>query len=73
MATSTGNQLAQNIRQRLEELKKIYQGLDESTASRKPVGRRIECVIPVIFRPGFNLPFNCLDLLYRIESNHIFR
>jgi hypothetical protein len=39
MATSTGNQLAQSIRQRIEELKKICQGLDESTASRAPDGR----------------------------------
>ena len=39
MATSTGNQLAQNIHQRIEELKKVCQGLDESTASRAPEGR----------------------------------
>ena len=39
MATSTGNQLAQSIHQRMEELKKICQGLDESTASRGPDGR----------------------------------
>jgi len=39
MATSTGNQLAQSIHQRIEELKKICQGLDESTASRAPDGR----------------------------------
>jgi len=39
MATSTGNQLAQSIHQRIEELKKICQGLDESTASRSPDGR----------------------------------
>jgi hypothetical protein len=39
MATSTGNQPAQNIRQRIEELKKVCQGLDERTASRAPAGR----------------------------------
>jgi hypothetical protein len=39
MATSTGNQLAQSIHQRIEELKKVCQGLDESTASRAPTGR----------------------------------
>ncbi len=39
MATSTGNQLAQGIRQRIEELKKVCEGLDESTASRAPAGR----------------------------------
>ena len=39
MATSTGNQLAQGIRQRIEELKKVCQGLDENTASRAPAGR----------------------------------
>jgi hypothetical protein len=39
MATSTGNQLAQSIRQRIEELKKVCQGLDENTASRAPAGR----------------------------------
>ena len=39
MATSTGNQLAQSIHQRIEELKKVCQGLDESTASRAPAGR----------------------------------
>ena len=39
MATSTGVQLAQNIRQRTEELKKVCEGLDESTASRAPEGR----------------------------------
>lgn len=39
MATSNGNQLAQSIRQGIEELKKICQGVDESTASRAPEGR----------------------------------
>ena len=39
MATSTGTQLAQSIRRRIEELKKVCEGLDESTASRAPVGR----------------------------------
>jgi hypothetical protein len=39
MATSTGNQLAQSIRRRIEELKKICEGLDEDTASRAPAGR----------------------------------
>jgi hypothetical protein len=39
MATSTGNQLAQSISQRIEELKKVCGGLDEGTASRAPAGR----------------------------------
>jgi hypothetical protein len=39
MATSTGNQLAQGIRRKIEELKKLCEGLDESTASRAPAGR----------------------------------
>jgi len=39
MATSTGNQLAQSIRRNIEELKKVCEGLDESTASRAPAGR----------------------------------
>src|SRR4030042_6621573 len=39
MATLTGNQLAQSIRQRMKELKKVCEGLDESTASRAPAGR----------------------------------
>ena len=39
MATITGNQLAQNIRQKIEELRKVCEGLDESTASRAPAGR----------------------------------
>jgi hypothetical protein len=39
MATATGNQLAQSISQRIEELKKVCGGLDESTASRAPEGR----------------------------------
>jgi len=39
MATPTGNQLAQGIRQRIEELKKVCEGVDESTASRAPAGR----------------------------------
>jgi hypothetical protein len=39
MATSTGNQLAQGIRQRIEELKKVCGGVDEGTASRAPAGR----------------------------------
>ena len=39
MATLTGNQLAENIRQRIEELKNVCRGLDESTASRAPEGR----------------------------------
>ena len=39
MATLTGNQLAQSIRRKIEELKKACEGLEESTASRAPVGR----------------------------------
>ncbi len=39
MATSIGNQVAQNIRRKIEELKKVCEGLDESTASRAPAGR----------------------------------
>ena len=39
MATSTGKQLAQGIRQKIEELKKVCEGLDEDTASRAPAGR----------------------------------
>jgi len=39
MATSTGIQLAQSIRRRTEELKKVCEGLDEGTASRAPEGR----------------------------------
>jgi len=39
MATSTGNQLAQGIHQKIEELKKTCAGLDENTASRAPDGR----------------------------------
>jgi hypothetical protein len=39
MATSTGNQLAQSIRRKIEELKKVCGGLDEGTASRAPAGR----------------------------------
>jgi hypothetical protein len=39
MATSTGVQLAQSIRQKIEELKSICEGLDERTASLAPEGR----------------------------------
>ena len=39
MAISTGNELAQSILQCIEELKKVCEGLDESTASRAPAGR----------------------------------
>ena len=39
MATSTGIQLAQSIRKKIEELKSVCDGLDESTASRAPAGR----------------------------------
>ncbi|MGZ3525934.1 MAG: maleylpyruvate isomerase, partial [Thermodesulfobacteriota bacterium] len=39
MATSTGKQLAQNIRQRIQELRDVCEGLDESTTSRAPAGR----------------------------------
>ena len=39
MAASTGIQLAQNIRRKIEELKRICEGVDESTASRSPAGR----------------------------------
>ena len=39
MATSRGNQLAQDIRQKVEEMKKVCEGVDESTASRAPSGR----------------------------------
>ena len=39
MATSIGIQLAQSIRQQIEKLKKVCEGLDESTASSAPAGR----------------------------------
>jgi hypothetical protein len=39
MATSTGKQLAQNVRQKIEDLKKVCQGVDENAASRAPEGR----------------------------------
>ena len=39
MATSTGKQLAERIRRKVEELKKVCEGLDENTASRAPAGR----------------------------------
>jgi len=39
MATSTGIQLATDIRQGIEDLKEACEGLDESTASRAPAGR----------------------------------
>jgi hypothetical protein len=39
MATSTGTQLAEGIRRKIEELKKVCEGLDESIASRAPAGR----------------------------------
>jgi len=39
MATSTGIQLAQSIRQKIEQMKSVCEGLDESTASSAPAGR----------------------------------
>jgi hypothetical protein len=39
MTTARGNQLAQDIRQKVEELKRVCEGIDESTASRAPSGR----------------------------------
>ena len=39
MATSTGKQLAQGIRRKIEELKKVCEGVDEAMASRAPEGR----------------------------------
>ena len=39
MATSTGKQLAQSIRHEIGELKKMCQGVGESTAARAPEGR----------------------------------
>jgi hypothetical protein len=39
MATSTGTQLAQGIRQKVAELKQACEGIEESRASRAPSGR----------------------------------
>jgi hypothetical protein len=39
MATSTGKQLAQNVREKIEDLKKVCEGVDEVTASRATEGR----------------------------------
>lgn len=39
MASLTGEQLAQNVRQVLEDLKKVCAGVDEDTASHAPEGR----------------------------------
>jgi hypothetical protein len=39
MAASTGKQLAEEIRRRINELKKVCEGVDEGTASRAPAGR----------------------------------
>src|SRR5512141_2434237 len=38
MATSRGNQLAQEIRQKVAALKQVCQGVDENLASRAPTG-----------------------------------
>jgi hypothetical protein len=39
MAIMTGSQLAEGIRQNVEELRKVCDGVDETTASRAPAGR----------------------------------
>ena len=39
METSRGNQLAREIREKAEALKKVYQGVDEELASRAPKDR----------------------------------
>ena len=39
MAKSTGAQLAEGIRLKIEELKKVCEGIDEDTAARAPAGR----------------------------------
>jgi len=39
MSTLTGNQLARNIEEKIEELKSVCEGIDERTASGTPVGR----------------------------------
>ena len=39
MAVSKGIELAQNIRERIEELKRVCEELDENAASRAPAGR----------------------------------
>ena len=39
MATSRGNQLAQDIRQKVQALKQVCQGVDENLASRAPKER----------------------------------
>ena len=39
MATLTGKQLAEDVRQKIEDLKKVCEGVDEKTASRAPEGR----------------------------------
>jgi hypothetical protein len=39
MATPEGAGLAQTIRQKLEEMNRLCEGLDEATASRAPAGR----------------------------------
>jgi hypothetical protein len=39
MATAMGPQLAESIRRKIAELKKVCEGVDEATASRAPAGR----------------------------------
>ena len=39
METSTAKQLAKDIRQKIEDLKRVCEGVDEKTASRAPEGR----------------------------------
>jgi len=39
MATLNGKQLAENIHMKIEDLKKVCEGVDESAASRAPEGR----------------------------------
>ena len=39
MATSRGNQLAQEIRQKIAALKQVCQGVDENLASRAPTDK----------------------------------
>ncbi len=69
MAELTGKELAEGIRQRVDELKRVCSGVDESTASRAPEGRwSPKQILSHLWGPDGNGPLPLFQLFLSEET-----
>ncbi len=69
MSELTGKELAEGIRQRVDELKKVCRGVDENTASRAPEGQwSPKQILSHLWGPDGNGPLPLFELFLSGET-----